>query len=145
MCEWCQVGHFGRCPLHQLLPVTDSQPSIPEAEQDVPEQHLLSVLSRLTHHLLQDDDMVKQLVSSTALVGQGRTRDSGVEGKIHHGRKLSEVSEDEAGASSEHRVCSMGEHLTQTLVNLTEKFPSDHGHLVDDEVVHVSQCLLHLV
>ena len=39
-----------------------------QTEQDVTEQHFVSILSRLTHHLFKDNGMVKELVSSTALI-----------------------------------------------------------------------------
>ena len=133
------------CLLHEMFPVIFSHSTISEVEQNISKQHLVRIFSTLTHDLIQNDSMVKALVGGTAKVRQSRAWHSGVEGQIHYRRELTKVSKQQARAASEYHIGLMRKHLSQTLVNLAKHLSSNHGHLINDEVLHVGQGLLHFV
>ena len=111
---------------HEVLPVRHSELGIPQLKKNVTEVHLLRDLASLPHDLVQDNSMLECLVGCSSLVGEVSTGISGVEGKVHDWRKLSKISEEKAGTSSEHFLCMVGEGLVKMSVHLAQCLPPHH-------------------
>ena len=43
--EWCEISHFARCLLHQVLPVFSGDLSVSHPKQDFTKKHLPGILT----------------------------------------------------------------------------------------------------